>query len=331
MRNLLSAQAALVHGLVDGALITSLCAAAEDATKEDTSDAENGELSKIENWLAEFLDNLEVLMAEKRVNEAMAALDEGQNIADEANGRHTLSPSALLSLQTAITEQRQKLADQLAETICQPSTHAVELRSTVLALKALGDGPRAHSLLLNSHQQKLQRNMQSLRSSYTSYGGVFTAALSQLVFSTIAQAASDSLAVFGEEPAFSSELVSWAVKQCETFALIVKRNTLASSAASGVLRDTSECLQICMGHCSLLEARGLALSPVLLRLFRPYIEQAVNANLRRIEQSCSALAVTDDWSLAYSPTSSRHSSSMITSLPKLSISANRFSLMVQVI
>jgi hypothetical protein len=334
MRNLLSTQAALVHGLAEGVHIDSLSTGPEDSAAEDVLH-ENKELSNTENWLVEFLDTLEVLLAERRVDEALAALDEGESIAEEAKERHTLSQTTLLSLKTAITEQRQKLADQLAETTCQPSTRGVELRSAVLALKKLGDGPRAHTLLLNSHKQKLQCNMQSLRPSNASYGAAYTASLSQLVFSTIAQAASDSLAVFGEEPAYASEFVTWAVRQTEAFTLLLKRHVLASSAAVGGLRTAAECVHICLAHCSLLEASGLALSPVLLRVFRPLTEQALNDNLKRIEQSCAALAAADDWLLSYPVagtrvTSSTSLGSVNSSQPKLSTSAHRFNSMVQV-
>ncbi|KAF8378352.1 hypothetical protein HHK36_029691 [Tetracentron sinense] len=337
IRNLLSTQAALVHGLAEGVRVNSLSSGPEGSTRDDISNFQDREPSKIEKWAVEFPDILEVLLAERRVDEALAVLDEGETIAEEANDRQTLTPAALLSLQTTISEQRQKLADQLAEAACQPSTHGVELCSAVLALKKLGDGPRAHTLLLNAHYQRYQYNMQSLRPSSASYGGAYTAALSQLVFSAIAQAASDSLAVFGEEPAYASELVTWSIKQTKAFALLVKRHALASSAASGGLRAAAECVQIALGHCSLLEARGLALCPVLLKLFRPSVEQALNANLKRIEESSAALATADNWVLTYPPVGShpcgRSSTtslgSVIASQPKLSSSAHRFNSMAQ--
>ena len=280
---------------------------------------------------------MDVLLAERRVDEALAALDEGERVASEAKEKKTLTPAVLMSLQASIVERRQKLADQLAEAACQPSTRGGELRSAISALKKLGDGPRAHSLLLNAHLQRYQCNMQSLRPSSTSYGGAYTAALCQLVFSAIAQAASDSSGIFGEEPAYSSELVMWATKQTEAFARLVKRHALASSAAAGGLRAAAECVQIALGHCSLLEARGLALCPVLLKLFRPSVEQALDANLKRIEESTAALAAADDWVLTYPPTTTRQSGrpSSVSLGPtafqhKLTSSAHRFNLMVQV-
>ncbi|KAL4335486.1 hypothetical protein GQ457_07G033150 [Hibiscus cannabinus] len=338
IRNLLSTQATLIHALAEGVHIDSVSPkVSEGPNANGLLNIEDTEPSDLEKWSAEFPDHLDVLLAEKRVDEALEALDEGEQAVTEAKKTDSLSLAALTFLQTAIIERKQKLADQLAEAACQPSTRGAELRAAILALKRLGDGPRAHSLLLNAHFQRYQYNMLSLRPSSTSYGGAYTAALSQLVFSAIAQAASDSLGIFGKEPAYTSELVIWATKQTEAFALLVKRHALASSAAAGGLRAAAECVQIALGHCSLLEARGLALCPVLLKLFRPSVEQALNANLKRIEESTAALAAADDWVLTYPPGNSRQSgwpstaslSNTTAFQNKLTSSAHRFNSMVQ--
>ncbi|KAL2243126.1 exocyst complex component EXO84B [Sesamum indicum] len=336
MRNLLSTQATLVHNLAEGVHIDSLSDTPDGSATTGTLNNEVQEPSDVEKWCTEFPDCLDVLLAERRIDEALASLDEGERVVSEAKEKKTLAPAMLLSLQTTITERRQRLADQLAEAACQPSTRGAELRAAISALKKLGDGPRAHSLLLNAHYQRYQYNMQSLRPSSTSYGGAYTAALSQLVFSAIAQAASDSLAIFGKETAYTSELVMWATKQTEAFAILVKRHALASSAAAGGLRSAAECVQIALGHCSLLEGRGLALCPVLLKLFRPSVEQALDANLKRIEESTAALAAADDWELSCPPSAGRLSgrtsaaaSGMMAYQHKLSSSAHRFNTMVQ--
>lgn len=338
IRNLLSTQATLIHGLAEGVNLESLSVAVPGGSYSNGLSADlDRDPSELENWLVEFPDILDVLLAERRVEEALATLDEGERIASEAKQKNSLSPVVLASLQTAITECRQRLANQLADAASQPTTRGNELRAAISALKKLGDGPRAHSLLLQAHYQRLQSNMQNLRPSSTSYGGAYTAAISQLVFSVIAQTATDSNAIFGTEPSYSSELVMWATKQTEDFALLVKRHALASSAAAGGLRAAAECVQIALGHCSLLEARGLALCPVLLKLFRPSVEQALDANLKRIEESTAALAAADDWDLSSSPTVTRLSgrpsttslSTITSSQYKLSSSAQRFNVMVQ--
>lgn len=323
IRNLLSTQATLIHGLANGVNIDH-----DGSPANGALNFEDNDLSDLEKWAAEYPDQLDALLAERRVDEALAAFDEGELLISQANENHTLSSSLLSSLQFAIAERKQKLADQLAKAACQPSTRGGELRSAITALKRLGDGPRAHTVLLDAHFQRYQYNMQSLRPSSTSYGGAYTAALSQLVFSAISQASSDSLGIFGKEPAYSSELVTWATKQTEAFSLLVKRHALASSAAAGGLRAAAECAQIALGHCSLLEARGLSLCPVLLKHFKPIVEQALEANLKRIEENTAAMAAADDWVLTNPPAGSRHASTAFQN--KLTSSAHRFNLMVQV-
>nr|CAD1827920.1 unnamed protein product [Ananas comosus var. bracteatus] len=305
IRNLLATQAALIHGLAEGVNIDSLTAGSEGSSEDDFTSAQDQEPSDIQKWALEFPDWIDVLLAERRVEEALDALDKAEHIASEAKQKQTLTTAEILSLQNTISDHRQKLADQLAEAACQSSTRGVELRAAASALKRLGDGPRAHTLLLNAHDQRLKYNMQTIHPTSTSYGGAYTAALSQQVFSVIGQALSDSLEVFGDESSYMSELVLWSTKQAETFAQLVKRHALASCAAAGGLRAAAECVQIAIGHCSLLEARGLSLCSVLLKLFRPSVEQALDANLKRIEESTAALAAADDWALTSPPSASR--------------------------
>uniref|UniRef100_A0A0E0E8V1 Exocyst component Exo84 C-terminal domain-containing protein n=1 Tax=Oryza meridionalis TaxID=40149 RepID=A0A0E0E8V1_9ORYZ len=333
IRNLLNTQAALIHGLSEGVQIDSLTSNTEGSAEDDISNVEDQEPSEIQKWSADFPDMLDVLLAERRVDEALDALDEAERLASDAKLKQTLTATEIAALRRAVSDNRQKLADQLAEAACQSSTRGIELRAAASALKRLGDGPRAHSLLLNAHNQRLQCNMQTIHPSSTSYGGAYTAALAQQVFSVVAQALSDSVEVFGDESCYASELVTWATKQVMSFALLVKRHVLSSCAAAGGLRAAAECVLISLGHCSLLEARGLSVAAVLLRQFRPSLEQALYSNIRRIEESTAALAAADDWILTYPPTGirplARSSAANLALQPKLSNSAHRFNSMVQ--
>ncbi|KAG6772359.1 hypothetical protein POTOM_023764 [Populus tomentosa] len=239
---------------------------------DDLSSFDDGELSESEDWLFEFLDTLEVLLAERRVDEVMEALEKGE-----------------------------RLANELADTISQPSTRGLELRSAVLALNFFGDVPvpiYCYSIL-TSRSCSLVCRVFAHQTVHVEEA--YTAALSQIVFSTIIQAASDSLEVYGEELAYTSKLVTWAVKEIESFAFLLKRHVLAQSAAARRLRVATKWIHICLGHCSLSEARGLSLATILLRLFRSIIEQALNANLKKNEESSAALAAADDWLLTYPP------------------------------
>lgn len=191
MRNLLTSQATLVRSLAEsGASKTASGTAGADPEEKDLPQHEE-ESSQLERRAQALPDILDVLLAEKKVDQALVALEEGDRFVAEGfqptgyeGGMSTVAAS---ELQVALSERKARLAEQLAEAIQQPFFRGSELRSAIAALDKLGDGTRAHTLLLHSHHERLQHNIRGLRPSSTSYGGAYTAALSQLVFSAIAQ------------------------------------------------------------------------------------------------------------------------------------------------
>jgi hypothetical protein len=130
-------------------------------------------------------DLLDVLLAERKVADALNVLEEGEKLAaggqvEGGSGRGVLSSKDAAELHATLTERRARLAEQLAEAAQQPSVRGAELRDAVAALVRLGDGPRAHTLLLSAHQERLKMTVRALRPTGTSYGGAYTAALSQV-------------------------------------------------------------------------------------------------------------------------------------------------------
>eukprot|EP00249_Psilotum_nudum_P020963 c27915_g2_i1 orf=912-3290(-) len=335
MRNLLSNQVALVHGLAEGVQVENVTNGAE-VTFENISHFEDDFMpSEWEKHAQALSDRLDVLLAERRFDEALVVLDEGEKIVSDTTYKEQLvSATASSSLQAAMLDCRARIAEQLVEAACQPSVRGNELRATIASLDKLGEGARAHTLLLKSHHERLQYNIQGLHPHGTSYGESYTAALSQLTFSAIAQAAKDSFAVFGEQHSYASEFMLWARNETENFAMLLKWHVLSPTIANGGLRAAAECVQIAFDHCSLLEVQGLALLPVLLKLFHPSVEKALEVKLKCIDESFSALAAVDDWVLVYSsaPCSASRMSPTAAGLPapvKLSSSAHRFHAMVQ--
>ncbi len=145
------------------------------------------------------------------------------------------------------------------------------------------------------------------------------------------------MVVFGEETAYASELVLWAHSITQHYSALLNRHVLSSAAVAGGLRAAAECVRVAFAHCVLLEKQGLSLCPTLSKLMRPSVEQALQANLTRIDGSVAALAAADDWVLDH-PTSLQHGTGMqsrlgmsiVTSNLRLSSSAHGFNFLVQV-
>ncbi|GER36622.1 exocyst complex component 84B [Striga asiatica] len=112
LKNLLSSRANIIHTIADGVRIESLHEGPhhhhhspddplEPPSNPITTDPSSNPL----------VENLEILLAEHRVDEALSLLDDAKHAALDK----PLAPSSLLSLQNTILEYRQRLADQLAE------------------------------------------------------------------------------------------------------------------------------------------------------------------------------------------------------------------------
>lgn len=195
LRSLLRTQTAMVQSLAaEGWRVPStntkpsdvnaICFAGEDRAP-----------SMYERRATSLPDILDSLLAERKVDQALSALEEGEKLVQRGLACSTMegdlspiTPIGATFLQVALSERRARLVEYLGDASQQPSVQGMELRSAIGALNGLGEGTRAHTLLLTSHHGRLELNFRGLRRSGTSYGGAFTAALSQMAFSAIAQA-----------------------------------------------------------------------------------------------------------------------------------------------
>lgn len=275
-------------------------------------------------------DLLDVALAERQVDSALRLLELGDTILQSDK----LDAVSAAYLAEEVGRRRLELTEHLAEVIMQPSVRTAELRESVSALDKLGDGTRAHTLMLASHTERMRIQASPMKPASQSYGGAYTATLTQMVFSTISQAAQDSVAVFGTQAAYSSQLLLWATAETEWCAGLLKRHVLLSATATGGLRSAAECVQIALGHCRLLEEEGLTLGPVLLRLVKAFIEQSLESNTRRILESVTAMAVADDWIVPPAqltgPANQAHRQGAGAEAHRFSSSAMRLYLLVQV-
>ncbi|CAI5952868.1 unnamed protein product [Closterium sp. NIES-65] len=332
VRSLLTAQSTLIHSLSDRSpIVQSHLADPDRSVYEDDKEASSQEAN-----LLQIPDKMAVCLAERRIDEALDLLAKGEDavVMCRAGQRPAVNKDSLETLDSSLAEKRAELVDLLARITLQPSVRRAELRHAVAALARLGDPKRAHTLMLACHGAQVQAAVQPLRPGGVSYGAAYTAKISRLVFSTILAAAQDSKAVFGDTPSCASELVLWAHGQTEWCGDLLQQYVLTSAAAAGGLRLAAECVQIAVGHCSLLEDHGLAMAAVLMRLVRPNVELALEANIRRIEESVQAMAAGDDWSLLPVPSAPRSAAArMLADAPvanfQLTSSAYRLYSMVQ--
>lgn len=165
---------------------------------------------------------------------------------------------------------------------------------------SLGEGARAYTLLLDHHTACLEADLRTLRPAPTDDAqgmGVYTADVSHAVCSHLALAADDAMEAFRDEPARCSAFLAWAQghvgRWCER--LVQDGGPMGQGATS---HEVAACARIALAHVSLLEDHGLTLAPLLARLLRPRVTQAVEAELQNGIPGPELLTVTDAYLLS---------------------------------
>jgi hypothetical protein len=197
LRTLLRSRAAVVRSLATIEWTEPLVYPKQSEISTGCYTGDDPIVSKLEENARSLPDVLDVLLAERKVDLVLSGLEEGEDMVDTGyactnfeGGLSPVTPVTAALLQIALSERRARLVTYLSDICQQPSVRGVELRSATAALNRLGEGTRAHTLLLLAHNKRLEHNTRGLRPSGTSYGGAFTAALSQMTFSAISQASS---------------------------------------------------------------------------------------------------------------------------------------------
>ncbi|KAL5975726.1 hypothetical protein ACLOJK_020052 [Asimina triloba] len=297
-------------------------------TKEDQAvDFQDPLPSEAEDHKSMFLETVDVLLAEHKIEEAVSALVAEEKSHPELIETKDDSSSEASSYEIAFQKRKVMLADQLVGITEQPSVSMAELKKALSGLHKLGRGIVAHQLLLKAHQSRLQKNIEAFLPSCSIYSETYAATLSQIVFSTISQAAKESTSIFGDVPIYTNKLVQWAEWELESFVHLVKENA-PSSESSSALRAASICIEASLSHCLMLESQGLKFSKLLIVLLHPYIEEVLETSFRWARKMVVDLVGDGDMVLATPQFSSRLSAVTSSSI-MLTNGGHRFMFIIQ--
>ncbi|KAJ1397144.1 Cullin repeat-like-containing domain superfamily [Sesbania bispinosa] len=109
-----------------------------------------------------FLENIDVLVAEHKFEEALEALDAEERNCAESKGSGNNSSDEVSSYKSAFLERKAVLEDQLIGIAEQPSVSFPELKKALNGLIKLGKGPVAHQLMLKFYGSHLQKRIEAL-------------------------------------------------------------------------------------------------------------------------------------------------------------------------
>uniref|UniRef100_A0ACD5ULC2 Uncharacterized protein n=1 Tax=Avena sativa TaxID=4498 RepID=A0ACD5ULC2_AVESA len=240
-----------------------------------------------------FLDRMDILLAEHKIEEALLALEaeEKKYMVTDNSGKE--SDAEISAYKTALLKRKSTLEDQLVRFSEQPSLSITELRKSLSGLITIGKGSVAHQVLLKTYGSRLQKDIEGFLPTCSVYKETYSATLSQLVFSAISKVLKESSTLFGDSPTNMNRITQWAEYEIEVFARLVKENSPLLESDSA-LRSACICIQTTLAHCSCLESYGLKFSKLLMVLLRPYIEEVLDLNFRRVRRKIIDSAKNDD-------------------------------------
>lgn len=251
-----------------------------DNDYSETRESENIFSPDVEDQRVQFLEHVDVLLAEHKIEEAIDVIDAEERNETELKGSGEIVVDEGSSFKSALMKRKAMLESQLIEISMQPLVGILELKKVLSGLLKLGKGPMAHQIFLKSYGSRLQRSIEDFLTLCPCYPETYSATLSNLVFSMISLATKESGLMFGDNPVYSNRIVQWAKWEIESLVRLVKENA-PSSETSSALRAASVCVQASLNHCSALEAQDLKLTELLLVLLQPYLEEVLELNFQR--------------------------------------------------
>lgn len=298
------------HGILLQDLMTGVARELEEWThvNDDIQEAEHGpqilglddtfSTVEVDQRMA-FLENIDVLLAEHKMDEVIEAIDAEERSHPELKISADTSNSEPSFYRTALLERKLMLENQLVDRTEQPSIGIGELKKALSGLLKLGKVPLAHQLLLKAYGSRLQKSIEAFLPLCPCYPETYSTSLSNLVFSSISLTTKESAILFGDNPVYSNKIVQWAEWEIESFIRLVKEHAPSSDTTSA-LHAASVCVQASLNHCSALEPQGLKLSKLLLVLLQPYIEEVLELNFRRARKQILDFSGSDE-SMPLSP------------------------------
>ncbi|XP_074583758.1 exocyst complex component EXO84C [Curcuma longa] len=295
-----SAQGIIVQDLMSGVCreleVWNKYSSGEPNSEEGLAEINQLLHNDLEDPKITFLEMVDVLLAEHKLEEALSAILTEEKSSPELcdlKGNTSVEGS---SYRLAFLKKKEMLVDKIVGITEQPYISIAELRKAASSLVKLGKGSLALKLILNAYDSRLQKKIEAFLPSCSTYLETYTAILSELVFSTISVATKESTLIVGDMANYMNRIVQWAEDEIESFVHLVKENS-ASPETAAALRSTCICIQASLSHCSLLEPQGLKFSKLIMVLLFPYLEEVLDMNFRRARRRILDLTKDDNLEL----------------------------------
>lgn len=242
-------------------------------------------------------ETLDTLLSEYRLDDALTILEMEAETFLKMQVEESYPPDILMSYNSAMSERKALLVDQLILVAKNPRVAASELQKALVGLCRLGHSHYATQLLLKYYQTRLETGIHSFQHSKSLLHGANIRPLAKFVFSMISQAAKSFVVLYGETSPYASELIQWAGEETKVFVSCFVKFATSISEISGGLSTAVEAVQFVLSYCSLLETQRLSLRSCFIEHVRPCMEEVLQIHIEHFKKFVAFFAASDAWDL----------------------------------
>ncbi|CAJ1968214.1 unnamed protein product [Sphenostylis stenocarpa] len=267
-----------------------------DITFEDHINIVPSSPRELEAHINECLENLDILMSENKIDEALHFLESAYQHYQSLL-LQDCSHSEIMLYESAISEKKSMLIQQLAQIAEKKRTAGPELQRALTTLCRLGDSQLAVDLLLKHYHMRIVTGTDNLQWAKLSSSEIYIRELARFVFSIISQAARSFVMLCGETSPYTSELMLWAYEETKSFIICFDKYIKGTSAISGGLSTAIKAVKFAVMFCSLLENQKLMLRPYLMKHLCPCMEEILNTQINHFKKVIGIFSASDPWIL----------------------------------
>lgn len=297
LKHHVSTQKRLIKDLSYGIYLDLLSKETIESIIKEPVCAEQSPLSTLEAHTIDVSETLDTLLSEYRLDEALTILEMEAETFLRMQLEESYPPDMLMSYNSAMSERKALLADQLILVAENPRVAAPELQKALVGLCRLGHSHYATKLLLKYYHTRLATGIHNFQHSKSLPHGAYIRVLAKFVFSMISQAAKSFVVLYGETSPYASELIQWACEQTQVFISCFIKFVTSISEISGGLSTAVEAVQFALSYCSLLETQRIVLCPFFIKHVRPCMEEALQIRIEHFKKVIAIFAATDAWDL----------------------------------
>ncbi|KAI9090940.1 hypothetical protein DFS34DRAFT_636127 [Phlyctochytrium arcticum] len=234
-------------------------------------------------WLMELTDELDVLIAHRDFENAVALIEEARTTLGKANAE----TSRVIKIRTGVEERINRLAQLVSLDLANPVASKTQVQANIDKLLRLGMGDQARDFFLTARIAIIRHRIRLIR--FDGDVATYISDLANVVFRLI-RSTCDWYGSSFHDTTMASGFMKWVNNELQNFCRIFRQQVFDSKPSFSIIAD---CLQHTLHHCKQLEDVGLDVAFVLEEAFHDDMVAAIMEHSKECETIVVAAVLAD--------------------------------------